>query len=116
MRLRGLDRTDVSDSVCTLTYTLVSTPSVYNLLVPNLYPSTRTLHAHAGRCLRALGRQANAVHLATELPLREGAPAARVLYSASSKAGGDLQVRLERMTCPLWVGKSLVLVKAGRME
>jgi len=41
-------------------------------------------------CVRA---QANAVHLAAELPLWEGAPAPRVLYSASSKAGSDLQAR-----------------------
>lgn len=37
-------------------------------------------------------RQANAVHLASELPLGEGLAPARVLYSASSKAGSDLQV------------------------
>ena len=37
-------------------------------------------------------RQANAVHLAAELPLGEGPAPARVLYSASSKAGSDLQV------------------------
>ncbi|KAK9840769.1 hypothetical protein WJX81_003555 [Elliptochloris bilobata] len=38
--------------------------------------------------------KADAVHLAAELPLGEGQPSARVLYSASSKAGSDLQAGL----------------------
>lgn len=61
-------------------------------------PSTEHLESRLGAAfhLPHWAMQANAVHLAAELPVLEGG-GMQVLYPASVKAGTDLQVRAARL-------------------